>query len=97
MAELIEAARTRGYSRTAKGCEPNDGPDAWCVIVAVLYEAVPEPAWICLVWQPSGSRGYRLDTALHDFAGLGRLRAAQKDRVIQELITASTGRTGTEG
>ncbi|RKN12516.1 hypothetical protein [Streptomyces radicis] len=85
MATLIETARERGYSRTAKGYEPA-GPDAWCAIVAVLYESTPEPAWICIARQSGGGGTYRVDIAPADFARLRRLRAAQKDALIQQLM-----------
>ncbi|TNM25907.1 hypothetical protein [Streptomyces sedi] len=60
--------------------------------MAILYEATPEPAHVCLVWPKGAEESYRLDVSLKDYARLDRLSRVQQAEVMQRLMLRMVGK-----
>ncbi|MEU1668838.1 hypothetical protein ABZ547_35710 [Streptomyces sparsogenes] len=91
MRELVETARTSGFSRKGAGLDLEAGESF--VVVPYLRESSPVRSWMCLIAAfphtfelPYGERPRcefaRLDIAEADFASLPDVKAKVRDQLV---------------
>lgn len=94
MRELVETARTSGFSRTGKGLDLESGQ--LFVVIPYLPEPSPVKSWMCLIAAiPHGMElgagekpryeFARLDIAEKDFDSLSPAKAKMRDQLVHWL------------
>ncbi|GIG93147.1 hypothetical protein Pen02_80830 [Plantactinospora endophytica] len=99
LTRLIDTAERRGFSRKAKHVRLDEASTYG--LLAYLYEATPEPSWMCLVIQVDGGltqAAYRpeisfgrLDVALADFATMRRAKRPERDQMLHWMAWLAYG------